>query len=65
VTVKQKAKASVPKSVQEDRRQLVEAAIVRIMKTRTVSHFYFFNPLVHQYLICSLYSLLTLFFTAT
>ena len=36
VTVKQKTKAEVPKAVQEDRRQLVEAAVVRIMKTRTV-----------------------------
>lgn len=37
VTVKQKTKAEVPKAVQEDRRQLVEAAVVRIMKTRMVS----------------------------
>ena len=40
VTIKAKTKAEVPKAVQEDRRQLVEAAVVRIMKTRTVS-FYF------------------------
>jgi cullin 3 len=39
VTVKSKTKAEVPKAVQEDRRQLVEAAVVRIMKTRTVSHY--------------------------
>lgn len=35
VTIKAKTKAEVPKAVQEDRRQLVEAAVVRIMKTRT------------------------------
>jgi len=35
VIVKSKTKAEVPKAVQEDRRQLVEAAVVRIMKTRT------------------------------
>lgn len=35
VIVKSKTKAEVPKAVQEDRRQLIEAAVVRIMKTRT------------------------------
>ena len=41
VTAKPKTAQKVPKQVQEDRRVLVEAAIVRIMKTRQVSEVHY------------------------